>query len=193
MQKAAPGLFQKPVANVTRSFYCSYRRNGVKPTECQQCWLHDLSPIAAAGTHADCIRTRRVIAIKPFDRAELDPMERAVWEYLKMNAQGQACAKPSGDIRRALASAERGGFGLSDDVLRKCVREMRAKGYLVISCQQGFYVPQTREEILDFMKTQHSRAQEITSSVRDCQRFLQLPPEKLAALGLAADARLEDR
>lgn len=139
------------------------------------------------GSHADCIRVHRVIAIAPFERKELDPMERAVWKYLQMYAKGQACAMPSGDIRRALASAERGGFVLSDDVLRKCVREMRGKGYLVISCQQGFYVPQTREEVLGFMKTQHSRAEEITSSVRDCQKFLQLPPDKLSELGLEAD------
>lgn len=165
----------------------------MRPVQCQQCWIAGTSPLSASDkNHVDCIRSRRVIAIKPFDRKELDSTERAVWEYLQVQAKGLEHALASSQIRRALAEPERGGFSISDDMLRKCVREMRPKGYLVISCQQGFYVPQTREEVLNFMQTQHSRAEEIKASISDCQKFLQLPSEKLAALGLAADCELEE-
>jgi len=184
----------RTVANVPRAFFCAKMRKGVTPAECQAHWLA-ADPTLASESHAECIRLYREIALAPFDFSGLDPMERAVWEYLKTYGRGLDNVKTSEKIRRALSDEGRGGFSISDDKLRQCVREMRSKGYLIVSSNVGkgigFFMPVRNEEILNFLRTQASRREKILDSMKETAGFLHCAPEKLAELGLESNLPLE--
>lgn len=184
----------RTVANVPRAFFCAKMHKGVTPAECQAHWLA-ADPTLTSESHTECIRLYRQIAIAPFDRKALDPMERAIWEYLKVNGKRMENAKTSEEVRRALSDEGRGAFSISDDKLRQCVREMRKKGYLIVSSNvgkgMGFFVPEWNEEILNFLRTQASRREAILESMKEVASFLHCAPEKLAELGLGSGLSLE--
>lgn len=186
----------RSVANVPRSFFCAKKYRGVSPSECQACWLAADPTLAFADSHKECISRCRMIALAPFDRRDLDPMQRAVWEYLKTYGKGMENAKTSEEVRRELSTEGRGAFSISDDKLRQCVREMKEKGYCIVSSNVGrgigFFVPVRNEEILNFLRTQSSRRDAIFESMKETARFLHCSPEKLAELGLESTARLEE-
>lgn len=185
----------RTVVNVQRSFFCAKKNRGVTPSECQSHWLAADPALSFADSHKDCISRCRIIALAPYDRRDLDPMERAVWEYLKTYGKGSENVKTSEEIRRALSDEGRGGFSISDDKLRQCVREMRDKGYLVVSSNlgkdAGFFIPIRNEEILNFLRTQASRRTALLESMKETARFLHCAPEKLAELGLESNLLLE--
>lgn len=123
-------------------------------------------------------------------------MERAVWEYLKVYGRGMNTPRTSEDIRIVLSMETWGSFSISDDKLRQCIREMRRKGYLIVSSNvgkdAGFFIPVRNEEILNFLRTQASRRAALLESMKDVARFLHCAPEKLAELGLESNLTLEE-
>lgn len=182
------------VANVPRSFHCAARKQGVHPGECRMCWRRDKAP-QGIDTHKDCIERYRTIALQPFNRKALDPAEQAIWELLGFQARGRERAMTTNDICSRLAAPDRGAFHLSEDIVRKAIREMRSKGYLLVSSNSGegigFFVPIRNEEILNFLRTQKSRKDHIHSSMLATARFLHCDPARLAELGLEPIEDLE--
>lgn len=185
----------RTVANVPRSFFCAKKNRGVTTSECQGHWLAADPMLSFVDSHKDCINRCRMIALAPYDRRDLDPMQRAVWEYLKTYGRGIENVKTSEEIRRELSTEGRGAFSISDDKLRQCVREMKAKGYCIVSSNVGrgigFFMPLRNEEILNFLRTQASRRDAIMTSMKETSRFLHCSPEKLAELGLESNLLLE--
>jgi len=186
----------RAVANVPRSFFCTRHRRGVRPEECQQCWVES-KVCGFAKSHGECIKTYRDVAMLAFGRKPLDSMEKALWGYLHFNARGKERAITADRICEALGTEAQGSLHLSEDTLRRIIREcLREKGYLVISTNSGkgagFFVPKRNEEVMNFLRTMKSRKDAIGDSMLKTARFLHRSSERLAELGLTAEGVLEE-
>ncbi len=183
----------KSVANVSRSFFCAKRNAGVTPSKCQACWLQGKE--AFNKSHAECIAAYRVIARPAFEKEPLTVLEKAIWNLLWVHARGMRNAMTSHEIRKRLSTEGFGSYHLSDDSLRKSIRDMLLeKDYYVASTNKlplGYYVPLTDEENEANMFSLHSRETEIHRRKVACARHFYGSPEKLAKLGLPVELNIE--
>jgi len=177
------------LAHVKRSFYCRHRCEGVSPDACQRCWVSGKAP-GFSRTHAECIESFRVIAIRAFNRGTLDPAEEAVWILLydELKAIGEDKAMVADKIIGKLKTPERGAFPLTDRSLRDSILRMAAKGYLIVSTVHkpfGFFIPRTEQEVIAYMGNLKARKDALEERQRVCMEFIQPPGKQLGHLGIA--------
>jgi len=179
---------KQALAHVKRAFYCRHRCEGVSPDACQRCWLTGKAP-GFIRTHAECIESFRVIAIRAFNRGTLDPVEEAIWTLLydELKAVGEEEAIVADKIIGKLKAPERGAFPLNDRSLRDSILRMAAKGHLIVSTVHkpfGFFIPKDEQEVIAYMGNLAARKHALDARQEVCMEFIHPPGKQLGHLGI---------
>ena len=92
---------------------------------------------------------------------------------MKVLPQGQQNAVPAVELAEIL--------NYSDvRTMQSDIREARESGQLICSCAKGYFKPESKEEIEQYIKTLRSRALSTIKTVRTATAFLQKNQDQLS-------------
>ena len=83
---------------------------------------------------------------------------------------GASAARSSKELRRIA------GIG-SDREMRKTIETLRREGHVIVSCDRGYYYPETAAEVKRHIKKEDKRARSIMFTLRSARELLKTMQE----------------